>query len=503
MKAAGVMYRTDAGKVLYMMRAPGKTMEGKWSFPAGHIEPGEAPEACARREFREETGHDLGNTPLMPVSESKDGFVLFSARGQHFNPQLCDEHTGHLWADIGNAPEPLHPGIEQAFDYQAMDSARRMDDNGWYEVKGNPISKVGVFPYYGRQISAEAEPDKIYMVFRSQEELSNSDTLESFKLLPWINEHVMLGPSESGMTAPEEKGIDGVIGEDVYFDMNGGILRANIKVFSDNLGDLIASGKRELSAGYRCKYKKCSGVWDNQPYDYIQTNIRGNHLALVHAGRMGPDVAVLDHMKFTFDAKDIDMEKDEMKKQMDEISENLKKVGDSMKSMDERMCKVEDQRAKDEKDKAEDEKDDKDGEDEAEEKKAEDAKTMDERIQNTVKSALDAALKPLAETLTSLQNGGATKVMRAEIRKQSELTQNLHKFGVALDGADLSLPEMQLQAVKKLGLNCESGQEQVALDAYFHKRPTRADEAGFAIDTAQDDKKGNVIAELFSKPKAA
>jgi hypothetical protein len=34
---------------------------------------------------------------------------------------------------------------------------------------------------------------------------------------------------------------------------------------------------------------------DGQSYDAVQRQLRGNHLALVREGRMGPDVAVLDH----------------------------------------------------------------------------------------------------------------------------------------------------------------------------------------------------------------
>ena len=36
----------------------------------------------------------------------------------------------------------------------AMDTARIADSNGWPEIKGNPISKVGVFPYLGKQVDA-------------------------------------------------------------------------------------------------------------------------------------------------------------------------------------------------------------------------------------------------------------------------------------------------------------------------------------------------------------
>src|SRR5512146_542332 len=64
-------------------------------------------------------------------------------------------------------------------------SARILDQNGFFEVKRNPISKVGVFPYSGRSIGAE-NPDQIYRVYRPAEELGSAECIESFKLLPFV-----------------------------------------------------------------------------------------------------------------------------------------------------------------------------------------------------------------------------------------------------------------------------------------------------------------------------
>ena len=82
-------------------------------------------------------------------------------------------------------------------------SHRLKDINGFYEIKNNPLSKAGIFPYLGSSIigalSAEEneiynlDPDKIYQVFRSEDDLKDPDCIESFKLLPWIDEHEMLG----------------------------------------------------------------------------------------------------------------------------------------------------------------------------------------------------------------------------------------------------------------------------------------------------------------------
>lgn len=177
----------------------------------------------------------------------------------------------------------------------AMDR-RDFDGNGWFEVKDNPISKVGIFKYQGSQIPGAPDKSKMYRVLRPAEELGSPATIKSFMLLPWIDNHAMLGKGE-GLVPAEQKGVSGVIGQDIYFDPNAcdGTLFANLKVFSAAMADLINAGKKELSCGYRCDYDWTPGIWKGKPYDAIQRNIRGNHVALVQKGRMGSDVSVLDH----------------------------------------------------------------------------------------------------------------------------------------------------------------------------------------------------------------
>lgn len=203
--------------------------------------------------------------------------------------------------DLGDIPS--NSTVPEAIPIQ---SVKKYDDNGWPEIKGNPISKVGVFPYSGAQIGhPDLNPEDIYMVYRPDTELSSEDTINSFKLLPFTDEHAMLGSEDDGLMPAEKKGIHGIIGENVYFE--DGYLKANLKIFSEEVNDLIKNGKKELSIGYRCIYDIQKGIYDGQAYDAIQRQIRGNHIALVEEGRSGPDVAVLDRLRFTFDSKDIEM----------------------------------------------------------------------------------------------------------------------------------------------------------------------------------------------------
>lgn len=304
--AAGIAYICDGMVLLLKRSASAGAHPSTWGFPAGSIEEGETAIEAASRESIEEVQHAPDE---MLALEVRDDFTLFLCITEPFAPVLNGEHTGYVWARPDDLPTPLHPAVEaqvilamaaaqaSLVDAAMDESARTIDTNGWYEVEGNPLSMVGVFPYRGRQLGPKCDPDRFYQVYRPADELSDPECISSFRLLPWIDNHVMLGDEAKGLMPAEKKGVQGVVGEQIAFDPelgDFGGLRANVKVFSQALATLIASGKRELSIGYRCKYDWTPGTFEGQAYDCVQRVIRGNHLATVKSGRMGPDVAVLD-----------------------------------------------------------------------------------------------------------------------------------------------------------------------------------------------------------------
>ena len=221
-------------------------------------------------------------------------------------------------------------------------SKRVVDINGWITIKDNPILKAGIFPYLGSEIG-QGEPSRVYKVLRSEEELSKPETIKSFELVPLINEHFVLG--ELG-TDTDDKSIDGIVGESIYFEAP--YLKSNIKVFGKHIKKLIEVGKIELSAGYSCKYIP---VENNSDYDFIQTDIRANHLALVEAGRNGSDVAVQDALKFTLDSKELLMNLEDILAQISALSDEDKaKLLATLKPAEVENTKVENKEvAKDEK----------------------------------------------------------------------------------------------------------------------------------------------------------
>jgi 8-oxo-dGTP pyrophosphatase MutT (NUDIX family) len=332
--AAGTMISDPGGRLLFMRRKD----DGNWAWPAGGIEGDETPEQAARREMQEETGLVTGD--LTQVDEGA-GFVTFrSSVDVEFAPVLNDEHSEYRWATMQEAPTPLHAGVaatlRKLLAVPGAQDKREYDINGWYEVLDNPLSTVGVYQYSEASIKKGGDRAKMIGVYRPAEELGSEECIKSFKLMPWTDDHPtdLLGDPAQGFVPADEKGVHGVIGEKVYFE--GDTLYGNLKVFSEGLARKIASGKKQLSCGYHCDFVEDPGVFNGVPYQYVQKNMRGNHMASVTAGRMGSDVRVLDAAEtptfaFAFDLKELTVREDEIKGCLD--AETEKFICDSFNSL--------------------------------------------------------------------------------------------------------------------------------------------------------------------------
>ena len=179
---------------------------------------------------------------------------------------------------------------------------KKVDINGFWTIKDNPITKEGVFPYSGSQIDFDGslglEPNKEYSVYRPAEELIKDEAVASFNGDPMIDEHEMVG---DGYTKYDARPAGGVM-LNVRPDESGTGLVSDLKIYSESVKDSIEGGKKALSLGYRCRYEQRRGVFGGSTYDFIQRDINGNHIALVDRGRMGSDVRVYDSKATVFDS---------------------------------------------------------------------------------------------------------------------------------------------------------------------------------------------------------
>lgn len=360
---------------------------------------------------------------------------------------------------------------------------RSEDINGYLLVKGNPISKVGVFPYMGSEIGAP-NPNRIYQVYRPEEELSDPETLESFNLLPFINDHEFLGKDG---TPAEKKGVQGTTGENATFDFP--YLKNSLRVYSTFLKDQIEAGKTELSPSYRCDYEFSSGVFDGQKYDAIQRNIRGNHLALVDKGRTGPDVAVLDHYIITTDSAEF-IKMDFTPEQQEQLRALILQILAEQNSAVDEEKKPEDAEAftEEEKDAVEEVVSETEAAVEAVEEAAETVGLAAEAIlevQEALEAVEEAAEEveaaPTADSMAKLRKAiGAVKTRKTkkvaldtgEVIRQIAARDKLAKrlvphIGTFDVSSMISARDVAKYGVRKLGIKASDGMEAAVLEGYL------------------------------------
>lgn len=103
------------GKLL-LGRRKGSHGSGDWSAPGGHLEFGESPEDCARREVLEETGLVLGElnngafvSDVFPEVNKHYITLLLVAQDPQGEPQTREPEKceGWQWFAPENLPQPL------------------------------------------------------------------------------------------------------------------------------------------------------------------------------------------------------------------------------------------------------------------------------------------------------------------------------------------------------------------------------------------------------------
>lgn len=193
--------------------------------------------------------------------------------------------------------------------------SKEVDSNSFELVRDNPLSAEGVYLYSGRMIGLpNLDPDKLYPVYRPAEELEKA--AESFNNVPFIIGHEMIG---EGATPYDQRPASGVLTNVKY---KAGKLYGDLKIWSEKMKDKILSGVKELSLGYKSVYERSRGVFKGQTYDFIQRNLRGNHLALVKNGRMGSEIRVYDASEaMTFDSIEFDINNKTIEKGKSEMAE--------------------------------------------------------------------------------------------------------------------------------------------------------------------------------------
>ncbi|MDO5133137.1 MAG: DUF2213 domain-containing protein [Eubacteriales bacterium] len=162
----------------------------------------------------------------------------------------------------------------------------RREPEGYLLCLNVPVARTGTQEYLPEELGMPSigPPDMISVV-RPESEVFSPETIASFEGMPVTNDHPPDGVDIGNIRALQKGHAHNVrrgTGEE------SDLLLADLIITDPVLIDLILDGKREISCGYTYELHEENGT-------YIQRKIRGNHVAVVDAGRAGPRVCIKDH----------------------------------------------------------------------------------------------------------------------------------------------------------------------------------------------------------------
>ena len=170
-------------------------------------------------------------------------------------------------------------------------SKREYTDEGFLKVPGR-VARTGIQDYLASELGLDGNPNRIVKVYRPADEVFNQDSLNSYQAVDVTNDHPpALVDSKNFKTVT----VGVVMGVGVQ---DGDFVQADLIIKDAETIKLIESGKAQLSAGYTAEYSKESGITDEGvKYEFVQRDIKINHVAVVDSARAGSMARIFDNKK--------------------------------------------------------------------------------------------------------------------------------------------------------------------------------------------------------------
>nr|DAI64969.1 MAG TPA: hypothetical protein [Caudoviricetes sp.] len=174
----------------------------------------------------------------------------------------------------------------------ALNSQRVYTDEGFLRVPGK-AARTGIQEYLASELGLKGRaPNDIIRVYRPAEEVFNDESLQSYLGADVTNNHppTLVNASTYRNTSV---GVVTSVGR-----QDGDFVIVDMVIKDKDAIKAVETGKCELSAGYTAVYDDTPGTTpEGEPYDFRQTQIKINHVAIVDRARAGAMARIFDNME--------------------------------------------------------------------------------------------------------------------------------------------------------------------------------------------------------------
>lgn len=202
---------------------------------------------------------------------------------------------GYKWGESGTCftgPDAKEKALAVGAAIKANDSGfiadaisqltAKIDDNTGFLTTPVNLARVGVQHYYGFELGlADRALDKIG-VFRSPEEVFSEESINSFVNLVVTDDHPNAPVNTDNVKALQKGTVSNVQQKD------DALLNGVVTITDKDQIQKAIDGKIQVSVGYSQELIPQKGTFDGVDFEFAQTKIRANHLAIVNVGRAGP-----------------------------------------------------------------------------------------------------------------------------------------------------------------------------------------------------------------------
>ncbi|MCK4788808.1 MAG: DUF2213 domain-containing protein, partial [Desulfobacteraceae bacterium] len=279
----------------------------------------------------------------MPLMECGEGGYKWGESGVCFTGPDAKEKA----LAVGRAVQANDSGI---FFDAVLALAGKVDADTGFLTTNVKLARVGVQQYLGFELGLIDRAFEKIGVFRPPEEVFSDESVKSFANLVVTDDH-----PEDAVTVDNVKSLQ--VGQVSHVSQEDKVLGGLVTITDKDQVQKALDGKVEVSVGYTNDLVARKGSFEGMDYEFVQTNIRANHLAIVDAGRCGSackltiDRKEVSMIKITIDGIDFDVPENvaqaytkfaaDMKKKVKDAEEATKKAEEEKDEMKEKKEKAE------------------------------------------------------------------------------------------------------------------------------------------------------------------